>query len=327
MKAMLPTGDISRAVEFGEAEEPEPREDEAVITVEAYSVNRGETFRLEDPLRRWLPGKDVAGTVLRPAADGSGPARGTRVVGHPPARGWAQRAAVPTRDLAVLPDRVDTTTAAALPLAGLTALRLLRAAGPIAGRRILLTGASGGVGHYFTELASGIGARITAVSAGEERGRRLLDLGATEVVPDVEKAEGPFDLVLESVGGTSLPAALARLAPEGLLIWFGQASRAPVTLNFFDFFKAGVGGSIRHFDYTRSAPSHGSDRGSSADFGNRGNRIDYGYGDDLAVLVRLVATGRLHPEIGIRHDWSRTAEAITDLRARRIRGNAVLITS
>jgi NADPH2:quinone reductase len=300
---MLPTGDISRAVEFGDTAEPEPRADEAVISVEAYSVNRGETFRLEDPLRRWLPGKDVAGTVLRPAADGSGPAAGTRVVGHPPGGGWAQRVAVPTTDLAALPDRVDTTTAAALPLAGLTALRLLRAAGPLAGRRVLLTGASGGVGHYLTELASGTGARITAVSANEERGRRLLDLGATELVQEVEQAEGPFDVVLESVGGTSLPSALARLAPEGLLVWFGQASRTPVT---FDFFGGGVGGSIRHFDYTRS---------------------DRSYGDDLAVLVRLVATGRLHPEIGIRRDWSRTAEAITDLRARRIRGNAVLLTS
>ena len=306
MKAMLPTGDISHAVEFGEAEEPEPRENEAVVAVESYSVNRGETFRLEDPERRWLPGKDIAGTVLLAAADGSGPAAGTRVVGHPAGRGWAERVAVPTGDLAVLPDRVDTTTAAALPLAGLTALRLLRAAGSVAGRRILLTGASGGVGHYVTELASGTGAQVTAVSANEERGRRLLELGAAEVVTEVEKAAGPFDIVLESVGGTSLPAALARLAPEGLLIWFGQASRTPVTLNFFDFFEAGAGGSIRHFDYTRS---------------------DRGYGEDLAVLVRLVATGRLHPEIGIRRDWSRTAEAITDLRARRIRGNAVLITS
>jgi NADPH:quinone reductase-like Zn-dependent oxidoreductase len=306
MKAMLPTGDITRAVEFGTTGEPEPGPGEAVVSVEAYSVNRGETFRLEDPQRRWLPGKDIAGTVLLPAADGSGPAAGTRVVGHPAARGWAERVAVPTRDLAVLPDRVDVGTAAALPLAGLTALRLLRATGSPAGRRLLLTGASGGVGHYVTELAAGVGAEVVAVCASQERGRRLLELGATEVVSDVEKAAGPFDLVLESVGGDSLPAALARLAPEGLLVWFGQASRTPVTLNFFDFFKGGVGGSIRHFDYTRS---------------------DRSYGEDLTALVRLVATGRLHPEIGVRRDWSRTAEVVTDLRARRIRGNAVLVTS
>ena len=303
MKAMLPTGDIERAVEFGETGEPQPGPNEAVVAVEAYSVNRGETFRLEDPQRRWLPGKDIAGTVVRAAQDGTGPAEGTRVVGHPPARGWAERVAVATDSLAALPDRVDTGTAAALPLAGLTALRLLRAAGPVGGRRILLTGASGGVGHYLTELAAGSGAQVTAVSSTEQRGRRLLDLGAVEVVPDVEKATGRYDVVLESVGGHSLPAALARLAPEGLLVWFGQASRTAVTLDFFDFFQAGVGGSIKHFDYTRS---------------------DRSYGEDLAVLLRLVETGRLHPEIGLRQDWSRTAAAITALRARRIRGNAIL---
>jgi NADPH:quinone reductase len=303
MKAMLPTGRIESAVEFGETGEPEPRPDEAVVAVEAYSLNRGEVLRLERPRPGWRPGKDVSGTVVRAAGDGSGPPAGTRVVGHPPASGWAERVAVPTGSLAVLPDRVTPGIAAALPLAGITALRLLRATGPVSGRRLLVTGASGGVGHYLTELASGVGAQITAVTATPERGRRLLELGAAEVVTDVEQARGPYDVVLESVGGDSLSAALARLAPEGLLVWFGQASRTAVTLDFFDFFRAGVGGSIKHFDYTRG---------------------DRSYGADLSALVRLVETGRLHPEIGLHQHWSRTPAAITTLRTRRLRGNAVL---
>jgi len=61
---------------------------------------------------------------------------------------------VPTSRLAELPDDVPAVVAAALPLAGLTALRLVRAAGDLAGRRILLIGASGGVGHFFVELAA-----------------------------------------------------------------------------------------------------------------------------------------------------------------------------
>jgi NADPH:quinone reductase-like Zn-dependent oxidoreductase len=312
MKAMLPGSatDTDKAVVLGEAAEPEPADDEVVVAVEAYSVNRGETFQLDGGLDRrwvgWRPGKDVAGTVIRASADGTGPAIGTRVAAHPPAYGWAERVAVPTASLAELPDSIDAVTAAALPLAGITALRLLRAAGPLAGRRVLLTGAGGGVGHYLTELAAASGAALTAVTATAERGARLLQLGAAELVTSVDEAEGPYDVVLESVGGASLPAALARLAPGGLLVWFGQAGREPVTLDFFDFFKGPNQARIVHFDYTTS---------------------DASYGQDLAALVRLVASGRLHPEIGSVLDWTRTADVITDLRGRKIRGNAVLTVS
>uniref|UniRef100_A0AAU2V6F5 Zinc-binding dehydrogenase n=1 Tax=Streptomyces sp. NBC_00003 TaxID=2903608 RepID=A0AAU2V6F5_9ACTN len=318
MKALLPGSpdDATKPVILGEAPEPAPADDELVISVEAYSVNRGETFQLDGQLDRtwpgWRPGKDVAGTVVRPAADGSGPAVGTRVVAHPPAFGWAERVAVASESVAQLPDSVDSVTAAALPLAGITALRLLRAAGPVAGRRVLITGASGGVGHYVTELAASSGAAVTAVAATLERGARLVELGAVELVTSVAEAEGPYDIVLESVGGDSLPAALARLAPGGLLVWFGQASRTPVTLNFFDFFKGPNQARIAHFDYTSS---DSSDSSSTS------------YGSDLAALVRLVEAGRLHPEIGSVRDWSRTGEVIADLRARKVRGNAVLTLS
>nr|WP_255431250.1 hypothetical protein [Streptacidiphilus sp. PB12-B1b] len=115
-------------------------------------------------------------------------------------------------------------------------------------------------------------------------------------------------MVLESDGGDSLPAALARLAPKGLLIWFGQASRPRSPSTSSTSSPRAFGGSIKHLDYTRS---------------------DRSYGQDLAVLVHLVETGRLHPEVGLRQNWSRTAEAIPALRARRIRarrprGNAIL---
>jgi NADPH:quinone reductase-like Zn-dependent oxidoreductase/ketosteroid isomerase-like protein len=201
----------------------------------------------------------------------------------------------------VLPDSISFEQAAALPLAGLTALRLLRTAGSVIGRRILLTGAPGGVGHYFTELAAGAGAEVTAVVSSPARGARLLEFGADSLVYDVADARGPFDLVLESVGGESLPVALSKLAPGGDLIWFGQASRQPVTLDFFDFFTAAEAARIRHFHYV-----HGRDD------------------EDLATLVRLVPAGRLHPELGRVEDWSRTDAVLDDLRNRRIRGNAVL---
>ncbi|MGW5349028.1 zinc-binding dehydrogenase [Streptomyces sp. NPDC004031] len=303
MKAYIPTGDAAEPVALAEVPEPVPGPGEALVKVEAFSVNRGETFKLEAPAPGDRPGKDIAGLVVQPAADGTGPAGFARVVGHPMSGGWAEFAAVPTTALAVLPDTVTTLQAAALPLAGLTALRLLRAAGPVPGRRMLLTGASGGVGHYVTELAAAAGAEVTAVTRDAERGARLRELGAAEVVHDVTAARGPYDVVLESTGGAALPAALARLARRGTLIWFGQASRTPVTLDFFDFFAGPESAVIRHFHYLDA---------------------DTPLDTDLAALVRLTAGGRLHPEIGRVADWADTAATLTDLRERRIRGKAVL---
>ncbi|WP_424888505.1 zinc-binding dehydrogenase [Streptomyces sp. XH2] len=302
MQRLIPTGEAARPVAFAEAPQPVPGPGEALIKVEAFAPNRGETFLLEDPRPGLLPGKDVAGLVVQAAADGSGPGIGTRVVGHPALGGWAEYAAVPTHSLAALPDGVDSVRAAALPLAGITALRLLRTAGSLTGRRVLLTGASGGVGHYVTELAVAAGAELTAVTATPARGAALAAMGA-EVVHDIAAARGPFDVVLESTGGPGLPAALLKARPGGMLVWFGQASRAPVTLDFFELLQGPERVTIQHFHYA-GAP----------------------YGSDLAALVRLVEQGRLHPEIGRIAGWAETAGTLVDLRERRIRGKAVLLT-
>ncbi|MGI5478753.1 zinc-binding dehydrogenase [Streptomyces lavendofoliae] len=304
MRRLIPTGEAARPVAFAESPQPVPEPGEALVKVEAFAPNRGETFLLEQPRPGLLPGKDIAGLVVQAAADGSGPGIGTRVVGHSAQAGWAEYATVPTHSLATLPDTIDSVRAAALPLAGTTALRLLRTAGSVAGRRVLLTGASGGVGHYLTELAVGAGAVLTAVTATPARGERLAELGAA-VVHDLAaaQAQGPFDIVLESTGGPNLPLALSMVRPGGLLVWFGQASRRPATLDFFDLLDGPEGVTIQHFHYA-GAP----------------------YGSDLEVLVSLVEQGRLHPEIGRISDWSETAGTLVDLRERRIRGKAVLVT-
>jgi NADPH:quinone reductase-like Zn-dependent oxidoreductase len=140
------------------------------------------------------------------------------------------------------------------------------------------------------------------VSASPERALRLAALGADETVQDAGAAEGPFDVVFESVGGASLPAALTLLKKGGQLIWFGQASREPVELDFFACFDQ-TGAAIRHFHYEDS---------------------EVPTAHDLATLVWLVARGHLHPELGLVADWTRTAEALAALRDRRVRGNAVL---
>jgi NADPH:quinone reductase-like Zn-dependent oxidoreductase len=302
MRRLIPTGDEACPVAFTEAPQPVPEPDEALIKVETFAPNRGETFLLEQPRPGLLPGKDIAGLVVQAAADGSGPGVGARVVGHPAQGGWAEYATVPTHSLAVLPDSIDSVRAAALPLAGITALRLLRTAGSLVGRRVLLTGASGGVGHYVTELAVGAGADLTAVTATPARGERLAERGA-HLVHEVAAAQAPFDIVLESTGGPDLSVALSKVRPGGTLVWFGQAGRIPVTLDFFDLLGGPERVTIQHFHYA-GAP----------------------YGPDLAALVRLVEQGRLHPETGRIADWTQTADTLVDLRERRIRGKAVLTT-
>jgi NADPH:quinone reductase-like Zn-dependent oxidoreductase len=303
MKSFVPGGEGQ--VVLADIDEVTPAADEAVVAVEAFSVNRGETFLLERPPAGWRPGKDIAGRVVQAAADGTGPRPGARVVGHPPSRGWAERVAVSTRVLVELPDAVTAATAAALPLAGLTGVRLVRAAGPLIGRRLLITGASGGVGHYVTELAMAAGAEVTAVSASQERGAALAELGAT-VVTDVAEAPGRYDVVLESVGGASLAAARRKARTDGRVLWFGQASRTPATVDFFDWIDGTVGAPIVAFQYERS---------------------DFADERDLATLVRLTATGRLHPEIGTLLPWQHTPGVIEAIRGRRLRGNAVLTLS
>lgn len=300
VKSILAAG--NGRVAIGQSPEPEAQPGHVIVQVAAFSINRGETYQLEKSSPGWRPGKDLAGTVVHAAPDGSGPPVGTRVVGHANDGAWAELALVPADRVAELPDSVSFTTAAALPLAGLTALRLLRVAGPLPSRKVLFTGASGGVGHYFTELASGQGAHVTAITASAERGERLLQLGAMEVCDSVEATTGTFDVAIESIGGSTTKQAWHRLEPHGLLIWIGQASRTPPELDYFDWDGA-MSVTIRKLNYLDSTHT---------------------VGEDLATLARLIDRQRLHPEIGFLADWSETGDAIAQLLGRRVRGNAVL---
>ncbi|WP_027006614.1 zinc-binding dehydrogenase [Conexibacter woesei] len=305
MDAFIPTNNAETLIELArDVAEPEPAPNEAVVAARAFSINRGEVNLLSGPPRGggWRPGADVAGVIARAAADGSGPPEGARVVAHAWQGGWAQRVAVATDAIAVLPDAVGFDVAATLGVAALTALRLVRAAPDLTGRRLLITGAAGGVGHFATELAIARGAEVVAVS---RRGAPRLEAFGATVVPEVAAAPGRFDVVFESIGGASLPAAIERAAAGGTVFWLGQADNEPVALDFFETVNHPVApvAAIVPFSYWRTGASDAA---------------------DLATLAGLVARGLLHPEVGETAPWAETPRLLRALRDRELTGNAVL---
>src|SRR3954449_8611698 len=154
MLAVVNTPGGPEPVAIREVAEPEPKPHEALVAVHAFSLNRGELRLFAARPEGWRPGQDIAGIVLRAAADGSGPTAGTRVVGLCDWHGWAERAAVPSHRVAPIADNVPFAAAAALPVAGLTALRTLRHGAPLLSKRVLITGAAGGVGNLAVQLAA-----------------------------------------------------------------------------------------------------------------------------------------------------------------------------
>ena len=268
----------------------------------AFSLNRGELRLFQVRAEGWRPGQDIVGVVLQSAADGSGPPAGTRVVALCDQAGWAERAAVPSHRIAPLADNVSFAAAASLPVAGLTALRSLRHGAPLLGKRVLITGAAGGVGNLAVQLAACSGARVTGVVGNPQRGLVLDGLGAAEIVTAIENAQARFGLILESAGGASLTAAIERIEARGTIVVYGNSSGEPTPLNFRDFAEH-QNARIQAFHYFTSEPEER-------------------FGPDLALLAGLIADGSLKPRVA-EHDWHELSRIGPLLRDRQIPGKAI----
>jgi NADPH:quinone reductase-like Zn-dependent oxidoreductase len=302
VRAVVVDPEATAGFRLGEAGQPVPSSGQVVVEVRHVSLNRGD---VNDARSGRVPpgavlGSDLSGVVLRAAKDGSGPLPGTRVVALATGA-FAQQTAVDVDALAVVPDTVDLAVAAALPVAGLAAVQALRAGmleTPIKGARVLVTGASGGVGRFAVQLAAYGGAHVIAVAGDAGRAEELGVLGADETVTDIDQIDAPVDLVLDTVGGPQLVAAWGILAPGGNIQCIGASSGQPAT--FPAYSTVGPAKTISSFLITSPVAP------------------------DLASLVRLVAAGSLRVPIAWRGPLTRIEDAVTALLGRQVAGKAVL---
>jgi NADPH2:quinone reductase len=314
MKAIVVDQESPQRVGFRTVDPPTPGPTEVVVRVKTISLNRGElVYRVRDAAGTRL-GWDLAGVVERSAAAGPTPAVGTRVVGLLPSGAWAEQVAVPTNALAELPPSVTFAQAAALPTAGLTALAAIEHGQSLLGRQVLITGASGGVGLLACRLAALAGARVVGQVRQSRSAPLVRDAGGDLVVDDENVAAaasyGPYDLIIEQLGGPALAEAMTQLAPRGTCLSVGVSTgvagyEVPIDMARM---RRAPGACLRILNLHQELEREPASRG-------------------LQRLVRLVGEGKLMPHLGVEENWheiGRVAQALID---RQFPGKAVLRVS
>jgi NADPH:quinone reductase-like Zn-dependent oxidoreductase len=288
MKAAVYTKDKSgKVLEMTDLERPLPKNNEVVMRVCAASVNP-----LDWRMKSYRPGVDVAGQVVEV---------GKRVTQFKPGEAvfgvckgaFAEYTCASEDRLVLKPESLSFDQAAAVPIAGLTALQGLRDKGHLQpGQNVLINGAAGGVGTFAVQIAKSFGANVTGVCSTKNV-ELVRSLGADRVIDytrdDFAQDRQHYDLLLDNVGNRTLSAMRRVLSPNGTCVMAG----APKELWAVStrLCKAFAWSQFMRHKFTF--------------FIAKMNR------DDLTILCGLIKEGKVTPVIDRRYPLTETAAAIT----------------
>jgi NADPH:quinone reductase-like Zn-dependent oxidoreductase len=287
MKAAVYTKAKSgKVLEMKDLEQPVPKNNEVVIRVRAASVNP-----LDWRMKSQRPGVDVAGQVV---------AVGGTVTQFKPGEGvfgtckgaFAEYACASEASLVPKPESVSFDQAAAVPIAGLTALQGLRDKGRLQpGQKVLINGAAGGIGTFAVQIAKSFGANVTGVCSTKNI-ELVRSLGADRVIDytrdDFTQDSQRYDLLLDNVGNRTLSAMRRILNPSGKCVMAGAPKELwAVFTRLFEAFACSL--------FMRQKFTF---------FIAKLNR------DDLMTLCGLIKAGKVTPVIDRRYPLIETADAI-----------------
>jgi NADPH:quinone reductase-like Zn-dependent oxidoreductase len=306
MLALVADPSASPSLTLADVPEPSAEPGKVVVRMEAASVNRGEIRTAAAQPPGTVIGWDVVGTVVA-LGDGVNEFQvGQRVVGVAPnGGGFAELVALPAVWTVPLPSSLDPVVASTLPIAGITAVNILRLPRVHAGDRVLITGAAGGVGYLAVQLALDAKATVTGQASSERRAAVVRDLGANAMIHpgDGSPVDGEFDVVLEGIGGPMFRPLLRATVVGGRMVVFGNSANTESTIRVEDFYAKGM--TIYGFRIFQSVPPEQAAK-------------------DLAALADEVAAGRLKCVVQATAPLADAIPLIHDLYGRKVTGKVVI---
>lgn len=306
-----------------EVDPPSLGEGQALVRVEAAAVNFPDVLLVAGEYQipvppPFVPGSELAGTVLE-VADGVTAVRpGDRVFGSTMVGAFAELAALPAASLTPIPDGVEADVAAAFGVAHRTACHVLRSVAALReGEELIVLGAGGGVGLAAVQLGALRGATVTAVASSPEKLEVASALGAARTI---DRRDGPLrdalrkvlpggaDVVVDPVGGDLSEPALRALRPGGRFVTVGYASGSipSIPLNLVLLKGVTVLG-FQMLDFVTRFPTERE--------------------RDERELLELLASGRVQPHVGARVELDRVADALRLVADGRAIGKVVVVVS